>query len=292
MGLPPLFIACQMGHLPVAFLILKKHPSTAQLTTTKNHVTPLYVASQNGHASIVSLIIQKDPSTIRIPKNNGCTPLHIAVENGHISIVSLLVEADPSTIRQTNKQGHTPFYYACQDGQLSALSLFIKKDPDSARIVADGGWSPLHAACHYGQSSIVSAHALVALDSNLIRVRSADGITPLDCACRQGHSEIVRVLLTADRSLATPDLEARTRNVWQKHEVADLILQLIRLNERFFEEERPVPSGERLYSIQYVSLSLSSFVLLTVRVSCSFLLATWAHRDWVGGPCCCRSAHI
>ncbi len=91
MGVTPLYMACQNGHVRVVKELIATPSQLTHLNLPNDSgITPLYAACQFGHLEVAQILVETGIDPMH-PIANGVSPLEIAYENGHVDLVRSLV---------------------------------------------------------------------------------------------------------------------------------------------------------------------------------------------------------
>lgn len=174
---------------------LPAHGSTNPLPAASNSEgPPLYVACQEGHLEVVKLFLQHPNINPNKPTEKGSTPFYAACSKGHLEVVKLLLADGRIDVQKPMQGGYTPFYVACQNGHVDVVNLLLQF-PNRINVnqPIDGGFSPLYIACQNNHIKVVR----LLLDNERVNVDQANerSSTPLYIASSKGHTEVVRLML-------------------------------------------------------------------------------------------------
>lgn len=87
----PLHLACELGHVGVVRVLLKKGAQVSSRTLFG--LTPLHVACERGLAEVVRVLLQHGASLGGGRISRVETPLHIACWQGNTDVVKLLLQS-------------------------------------------------------------------------------------------------------------------------------------------------------------------------------------------------------
>jgi ankyrin repeat protein len=235
-GRTALHIACELGNLTVAGLLLKKG---ADIEARYNFGrTALHVAGEAGREGVLDFLI-KNGANIEAKDNVGRTvlqrvcykgylslatrlldagansetqdetgsyPLHSACEKGHTHITSLLLDRGTNIINSRDNFGRSGLHLACLYDHLDTVTWLC--DRGAAYDSADcDGRTPLHVSSFKDHTEIVAY--LVGVGAN-IEFSSNDGRTPLHCAAAKGHTETIYFLLDKNANTEARDAKGLT----------------------------------------------------------------------------------
>ena len=113
-------MAVDKGHLEIVSAI--SAGMTADLAKNDG-ATPLFVACQLGHVDIARMLIEKGADGGQA-RNDGVSPLFMACQNGHRVCAQLRLDAGGS-VNQAKENGTTPLFMACQEGPYPVERLLL-----------------------------------------------------------------------------------------------------------------------------------------------------------------------
>jgi|GEM_PF-2372430 len=130
-GVTPLYIASQNGHLAVVELLLKKG-ADPEFKFPVNDMTPLCNAAYNGKAAVVQMLL--DYGADIEAKIGSATVLHLAAQRGQREVVKLLLENGASlespAIVPTKEQSMLEILLQQGDSRLKTVGCFDKLSTD------------------------------------------------------------------------------------------------------------------------------------------------------------------
>ncbi len=143
-----LMCACEQGHIQVAELVIRAHPSPQELVnlSRKDGVTCLMLASQGNYETMVSLLL-KNRANINMQDNDGKSSLMLASVNGHTEIVSHLLQND-AHVNTQKKDGQSSLMMASQNGHTETVSILLQNGAD-VDMQENSGKSSLIIASQY-----------------------------------------------------------------------------------------------------------------------------------------------
>ena len=109
----PFGIACALGHVDVATLLVERGADTAEVNTCIGEMSPLLFAYRNRNLGAMRLCLERgaDPNWA-----NG-TILHDACEKNHVDAAQLLLEKG-AEVDRADEDGKTPLWIACLKGHV------------------------------------------------------------------------------------------------------------------------------------------------------------------------------
>ena len=170
MGFAPLHAAASKGHVEVASILLK-HGVSADVQNPLNGFTPLYVAASAGQLQFCELLIAYG-ADVNLLSYYHRSPLMYAITNGYIQVAELLLEKG-AAIEDYNNSGQTPLLLAAQKMRPKIVKLLLEKGANASAISANGYTVFVYASSN---SDIEMLKLLVELDVDINMV-DGDGYT-------------------------------------------------------------------------------------------------------------------
>ena len=195
---PHLSVACGLGHLEVARLLLERR---ADVQSSMLGQSVLGTVCQEGvHMDVARLLLSKGADPITAVDSGMDTPLSSAARSGHVSFVEMLLthifsqgESFSTLSAAASRQFTLALLVACQQKQPACARLLLAAGaPPDANLEGVGVNSILCSAC--GLGSLECATLLLDHGAN-IEVNGPAG-SPLIGACQQGHADVTRMLLS------------------------------------------------------------------------------------------------
>jgi ankyrin repeat protein len=154
-GAPPLYMACQNGHLDIVEKLLDKKVNTDVNKCTNNGGSPLYIACQKGHVKIVKILLTNG-ADINNSLKDGSLPLHVACNFNHIDVVEEILEVQNPEfgIDLCDNKGWTSLYFACEKGYTNIARILLEHHADPRKCNING-YSPFIVAEHNGLKEIL-----------------------------------------------------------------------------------------------------------------------------------------
>ena len=112
-----LYKACRNGNPDMVGLLLEHGAIARPHYYTK--YSPLYIACHMGNLPIAKMILKKFPHLIAVPTIENFLPFHAACSQGHLEILKLLIESSSST----NANLHTVFTDDQQRAYMASFDL-------------------------------------------------------------------------------------------------------------------------------------------------------------------------
>ena len=190
----PLAMAAQMGHLPIAKVLLEHG---ADVDGGCKYHTPLVLAADDSEMRALLL------------EHGATETIFSAVAWGEFDKARAYLRQDPSLLHLNDEKDSTPLLFACRRLDLPLMKLFLDAGADP-NVVAHGcyGISPIHEVCRgQGARSRCAIELLAEYQADL-NARNKGGVTALHMAVRDRNLEAVRALLSNG---ADPDIEDRGR---------------------------------------------------------------------------------
>jgi ankyrin repeat protein len=198
LGMTPLYIAAEAGHLEVAQVLLAAGAYVDAQTRLRR--TPLYAAAAAGHYGVVQLLLGARAS-IDAAVTQGSNPLYAAAAAGHCEVVQLLLAHGDSKARQSRiplsaaAAAHQPEleqapFQAARKGRASTAAAMV----DNSKA--------LYAAAEAGNTEVV--RVLLAAGAS-IKAAATQDTDPLHAAASAGHCDVVQQLLEACAKVAAAD---------------------------------------------------------------------------------------
>lgn len=190
-GLTPLHLACKMGKVQVAQLLLSyKCDVNAETITCK--YTPLHIASSAGHSQLNDLLIRSG-ADVNKPDNKGVNALWVAAQDGHASAVESLLRHGVNA-NQTNEYGISPIALTAFNGNSEVAKLLVDSGCD-VDIADMNGNTPLLHAVKGGQREVTKI--LVQAGACVNRGNQA-GKYAIHIASLHGNVDIIETLIGAN----------------------------------------------------------------------------------------------
>ncbi len=209
LGISPLYLACESGHLDMVRLLVSKGADIhrkANIYMNNSRTlfrgrTMLHAAALNDNANLMRYLL-----SLGLPPDEkdsyGITPLFIASEQGHINTMRVLLDtgASPHVRCSIPSSGslhvikqRTPLHAAIFSNSVKAIDLLVNHGAD-IDAADSNGITPLHMAAMLGYSSIIKR-----LLSRGARpdVKDLRGLTPLDYARIRRFSQAEHILREA-----------------------------------------------------------------------------------------------
>ena len=186
LGLTPLNLACQEGHLEIFHALLNKG-ADFNLGDLDNS-QPIHLAAKAGQIEMVEELLNRGVD-VNQPDNNGVTPLLFS-STTHLETAKYLLEhgADPD---YKNERGFTALFYAAIGGNAELLQLYIDHGADVQPAV-DGGIVPLHSAASYGRTEV--ARILIENGAK-VEAKTEYDQTPLSWALNANSIGVAKLLI-------------------------------------------------------------------------------------------------
>jgi ankyrin repeat protein len=153
MGMRPLHIAIQKGHVNVVKALLNHKADAEKFTPAQlDKLTPLMIACQQGHLEIVKILVNHGVKLAATDRRGRTATAH-AVINGHANVLSYLLRlgVNPNV---TDSSGNTLAHYAAAYGWYFNLKLLLEAGCDVAKG-NDWKLTPLAVAFLKGHIGIV-----------------------------------------------------------------------------------------------------------------------------------------
>jgi ankyrin repeat protein len=202
-GRTALHIACELGNLTVAGLLLKKG---ADIEARYNFGrTALHVAGEAGREGVLDFLI-KNGANIEAKDNVGRTVLQRVCYKGYLSLATRLLDAGANSETQ-DETGSYPLHSACEKGHTHITSLLLDRGTNIINSRDNFGRSGLHLACLYDHLDTVTwlCDRGAAYDS-----ADCDGRTPLHVSSFKDHTEIVAYLVGVGANIEFSSNDGRT----------------------------------------------------------------------------------
>jgi ankyrin repeat protein len=171
LGVNPLHLSLQSGQFDIAYLLLQKAASPAELLRRETHDgrTPLSIAAQKGIRSLIGKLIRSGAS-LSERSANGLTVQMVAAQND-LPLSFDLIKGDLEILLQARYSGETVLHMLAAKGDVLGLMMTL-----------------LHLDKLYGSSS-VSARGNLSGDVNRSPfLADRHGVTPFHLAAEQGHT--------------------------------------------------------------------------------------------------------
>jgi len=199
----PLIAASRSGNLPIAKLLISYQANIEHVD--KNGWTSLMWATYKGHGEVVQFMLLQG-ANIHVTVAYNMTCLLWAAGRGHTQIVQMLCEKG-SKANHTDKFGNTALFWACRRGYVDIAQCLLDYEADP-NIVGSNGSSPLLNAMKGNYTDCVS----VLLRSPHLNVNQSDrdGHTALSFAAKLGTEQMVSQLLQSGAYLNLTDHQGDT----------------------------------------------------------------------------------
>lgn len=182
---PPLFVACENNHTDIVKILLDCNADVSQCG--KHGDPPLYTACERGYIEIAKLLLANNADMSQCGRFGP--PLYVACENCHTNVVALLLDSN-ADVSQRGRSGDPPLYVACGHGSIESVKLLLNSNANVAQCGRYGD-PPLYVACSKGFFEIVE----LLLQRNANVQQCGESGPPLYVACKHGHTDIVKLLL-------------------------------------------------------------------------------------------------
>ena len=126
-----LFIACDVGSLPIVKLLVENAGAKLDLACGPVSATPLLIACQRGCYEIVQLLLYAG-ANLAVETDRGATAMSFACQHGHLTVVRCLLKSGASP-NQITKLGTTALSYAAKEGHVDVVKCLVE-----AGAVVDG----------------------------------------------------------------------------------------------------------------------------------------------------------
>jgi ankyrin repeat protein len=206
MNLMPLALACNLGRIDAASLLLEKGE---RINITREHwltghgqwwVNPLCAAVFHGHKEVVSLLLSTgaEPNT-----DVELGPLSLAARTGDQTLVMTLIKAGANITEQSKQSGKvgSALYEAASSGDEDMCRLLLDHGADPNLSGARERAGPLEIASERGHLRVVE---FLLQNGAIMDNTLYDWGTALARAAWQGSNDVVRYLLDHE---ANPNLE-------------------------------------------------------------------------------------
>ncbi len=194
----------------------------------------------------------------------GGTVLHAVDEGGNLEVVKYLVEQG-ADVNAKDEDGWTVLHAVDEGGNLEVVKYLVEQGAD---VNAKGEWgrTALHAVAEGGNLEVLKYLVEQGADVN---AKGEWGRTALYSAARRGNLEVVKYLVEqgADVNAKTKDGETVLQTA-EKNEYVEIVKVI---NDELKKIESKKRRENILYRIIYLSLSISTIVLLINQVDAGFV---------------------
>jgi ankyrin repeat protein len=205
-GLTPLALACNLGHLEIVSLLIRRGVSIDSQTAEQGWRTsdrswlanPISGAAWHSKDSICELLIDAG-ADLNVSSKRWPTPLIMVCRRGNVELVEKFIRAGADVNNVTAAHG-TALRAAAELGDILLCQLLLKQGAD---VNLTGGYlgGALEVAAYSGHLEIV--RLLVASGATVDMVRSWYG-TALQAAAWKGHPDVVEYLLRQGADATLP----------------------------------------------------------------------------------------
>jgi len=137
-------MACKTGKPEVVQLLLNQGAEVSVGAQNDLGLTPLHMASQEGHLEVAQQLLSRG-ADVNTLEADGETPLHLAAYYGHLKVTELLLKHS-ANIHGRNEDGETPFDLASKEGHHEIehlLSTSVSVDSEEKCRGVSGSAIPL-----------------------------------------------------------------------------------------------------------------------------------------------------
>ncbi|KAI9927564.1 hypothetical protein MW887_003182 [Aspergillus wentii] len=189
----PLHCAAAKGHAEVVDILLHKKGMIDVDPWSDSEETPLFLAARNGWASIVEALLNRG-AILEFTDNNFQTPLIAAAASGHLAVVELLLEKGAG-MHSHDSKGLTCVSWAIRNKRLSVLNILLEHDDRLSSL--DNLYSELFVAIEEDHQEAVKLMVEKGLNPNSIfdGKRWRDPGTLLSWAIDRGNEDLVLLLI-------------------------------------------------------------------------------------------------
>ncbi|CAD6451572.1 e0a53f66-12be-4bda-8da2-b858c5642d6d [Sclerotinia trifoliorum] len=136
-----LHLACSLGHLDVASLLLSLGHESLSISLNEEHQTALMLAASAGHTDIVNLLCMQGPAISGILRRDmrGRDAIMYASRGGHDTCLQILltfaaVYKDPKEVlANSDVDGNTALHFASSNGHMLVLRTLLAAGADAER---------------------------------------------------------------------------------------------------------------------------------------------------------------
>ena len=200
MGLNPLHIAAQNGHLEVVKLLALEEKSLFSNIFGTNHLyinqvdkngfTPLYLAIKNGHTDIIEFLRSRGANLYQT-NSSGESFLHLAAKHGHTDVINYLHQIGAADMTKANRHGETALYLAAKHEQIQCFEI-LRGLGSSLTSLTSEGETYLHLAAKKGDEKALE----IFLNQGLIvDSRDKQENTPLHLAAKNNRVGATQALI-------------------------------------------------------------------------------------------------
>lgn len=126
-------------------------PHLMEAVTTQG-ANMLHMACQVGHLETATMLLDENANECATT-NQGNTPLHLAARSSELAIVDLLIRRR-APLFASNKKGESPMHVACVVGNLSVAKRFLLAGVEPSVMRDNAGRTPAQTAAAYGRDDI------------------------------------------------------------------------------------------------------------------------------------------
>lgn len=136
-----LHLACSLGHLDVASLLLSLGHESLSISLNEEHQTALMLAATAGHTDIVNLLCMQGPAVSGILRRDvrGRDAIMYASRGGHDTCLQILltfaaIYKDPKEVlANSDVDGNTALHFASSNGHMLVLRTLLAAGADAER---------------------------------------------------------------------------------------------------------------------------------------------------------------